>query len=133
MRTKVFLGALAVAGLAAMAVPALAQQTQSRLYDITKNHRLRVCQFPLYYSISYRNPKTGEIEGIDADLSKAVLVSAVHTLAMVAAGGCLALLAYRYLGLKFVSRSWFNLDAAWAASLILVGSLSLASGLAGWL
>jgi hypothetical protein len=29
-----------------------------------------VCQFPLYYSISFRNPKTGEIEGIDADLSK---------------------------------------------------------------
>jgi hypothetical protein len=29
-------------------------------------------------------------------------------------------------GLKFVSRSWFNLDATWAISLILVGALSLA-------
>jgi hypothetical protein len=28
--------------------------------------------------------------------------------------------------LKFVSRSWFNLDASWAFSLILVGALSLA-------
>jgi hypothetical protein len=35
-------------------------------------------------------------------------------------------LDYCYLGLKFVSRSWFNLDAIWAASLILVGTLSLA-------
>ena len=31
----------------------------------------------------------------------------------------------RYLGLKFVSQSWFNLDATWASSLILVGALSL--------
>ena len=47
-----------------------AQQTQSRLYEVTKSKKLRVCQFPLYYSISFRNSKTGEIEGIDADLAK---------------------------------------------------------------
>ena len=47
-----------------------AQQTQSRLYEVTKSKKLRVCQFPLYYSISFRNPKTGKIEGIDADLAK---------------------------------------------------------------
>jgi cyclohexadienyl dehydratase len=47
-----------------------AQALQSRLFDVTKSKKLRVCQFPLYYSISFRNPKTGEIEGIDADLSK---------------------------------------------------------------
>ncbi len=50
--------------------PADAQQTQSRLFEITKNKKLRVCQYPLYYSISFRNPKTGQIEGIDADLAK---------------------------------------------------------------
>jgi hypothetical protein len=32
---------------------------------------------------------------------------------------------YRYLGLKFVARSWFNLDAVWAVSLILVGTIAL--------
>ena len=48
---------------------------------------------------------------------------------MVAAGGSLAWLAYRYLGLKFVSQSWFNLDAIWAASLILVGAIALALNL----
>jgi ABC-type amino acid transport substrate-binding protein len=51
-------------------VGANAQTVQSRLNEITKSKKLRVCQFPLYYSISFRNPKTGEIEGIDADLSK---------------------------------------------------------------
>jgi hypothetical protein len=62
---------------------------------------------------------------INANLGMAVLVSVVHAAAMIAAGGCLAWLVYCYLGLKFVSRSWFNLDAAWAVSLILVGALAL--------
>ncbi|MGC2203393.1 MAG: hypothetical protein WA633_25025, partial [Stellaceae bacterium] len=67
---------------------------------------------------------------INANLGVAVLVSVVHAAAMIAAGGLLAWLVYRYLGLKFVSRSWFNLDATWASSLILVGALSLSIGLA---
>ena len=66
------LGALALAGtVGALSITgAEAQQTQSRLYEVTKSKKLRVCQFPLYYSISFRNSKTGEIEGIDADLAK---------------------------------------------------------------
>ena len=63
---------------------------------------------------------------INANLAMAVLVSVVHSVAMIAAGGFLAWLVNRYLGLKFVSRSWFNLDATWAFSLVLVGALSLA-------
>jgi len=47
-----------------------AQALQSRLFDITKNKKLRVCQYPLYYSISYRDPTTGQLTGIDVDLSK---------------------------------------------------------------
>jgi hypothetical protein len=68
---------------------------------------------------------------MNANLSMAVLVSVVHSLAMIAAGGSLAWLVYRYLGLKFVSRSWLNLDASWAFSLVFVGVLSLAMTLAG--
>jgi hypothetical protein len=68
---------------------------------------------------------------MNANLSMAVLVSVVHSLAMIAAGGSLAWLVYRYLGLKFVSRSWLNLDATWAFSLVFVGVLSLAMTLAG--
>jgi hypothetical protein len=65
------------------------------------------------------------------NLGMAVVVSAVHSLAMIVAGGLLAWLVYRYLGLKFVSRSWFNLDASWAVSLVLVGALSLVIGMVG--
>ena len=67
---------------------------------------------------------------INANVSMALLVSVVHSVTMIAAGGILAWLVYRYLGLKFVSRSWFNLDVTWSLSLILVGALSLAINLA---
>ena len=66
---------------------------------------------------------------MNANLAMAALVSVVHAIAMVAAGGCSAWLVYRYLGLKFLSRSWFNLDTAWASSLILVGAIALVLGL----
>ncbi|MDZ4367172.1 MAG: hypothetical protein U0987_09140 [Afipia sp.] len=69
---------------------------------------------------------------VGANLSTAVLVALVHSAAMIAAGGLSALLVYRYLGLRFVSRSWFNLDAVWAVSLILVGALALGLNLADW-
>jgi hypothetical protein len=66
---------------------------------------------------------------INANLGMAVLVSGIHSVAMIAAGGFLAWLVYRHLGLKFVSRSWFNLEATWAFSLVLVGALTLAVNL----
>jgi hypothetical protein len=64
------------------------------------------------------------------DLRMAVLVAAAHGAAMIVAGGLLAWLVYRYLGLKLVARSWFNLDRVWACSLIVVGAISLANALA---
>ncbi len=62
---------------------------------------------------------------ISSGFDTALLVSLVHTLALFAAAGASAWLAYRYLGLKFISRSWFNLDAIWALSLVAIGLLSL--------
>jgi len=67
---------------------------------------------------------------INTNLGMAGLVAVVHAIAMIAAGGCLAWLVYRYLGLKFVARSWFNLDTLWAVSLILVGAVALVLSLA---
>jgi hypothetical protein len=55
----------------------------------------------------------------------AVLVAAVHTLAMLLAGMGMAWLTYRYLGLNFVRRAWFNLDKVWAASLVAAGGAGI--------
>lgn len=64
-----------------------------------------------------------------ADAAPAMLVAAAHTLAMVSAGALLAVLVYRWFGLRAVSRTWFNLDTVWALSLLLVGLLSAAAAL----
>jgi hypothetical protein len=66
---------------------------------------------------------------IQSDLGMAVLVSATHSVTMIAAGGLSAWLVYRYLGLNFLSRIWLNLDMAWVVSLIVVGTVSLAFSL----
>ena len=66
------------------------------------------------------------------NLAMAAIVSLAHSIAMISAGGCVAWLVYRYLGLRFVSRSWFNLDTIWAASLVLVGTIAFAIGLYDW-
>lgn len=62
---------------------------------------------------------------IGGTLTIAIVVAVAHTLAMTLSGGALALGVYHWLGLKFLSKSWFNLDVIWALSLILVGLLAL--------
>ena len=62
---------------------------------------------------------------MSTNLGAALTVALAHTLAMSAAGGALAIGVYHWLGLKFLTRSWFNLDLVWALSLVLVGVVSL--------
>ena len=47
----------------------LAQPAASRLERIKAAGRMRVCIWPDYYSITYRNPKTQILAGIDIDLA----------------------------------------------------------------
>lgn len=54
-------------------------------------------------------------------------VTLAHTAAMVGAGGILAFAVYKWLGLNFLRKGWFDLEIVWALSLILVGGLALAS------
>lgn len=65
------------------------------------------------------------------NIGNALIVAFVHTAAMTIAGGILATLIYFWLGLKFLSKTWFNLDIVWALSLILVGSFGIYSAYAG--
>jgi hypothetical protein len=53
----------------------------------------------------------------------------VHTLAMSLSGAVIAVVIYLWLGLKFLSRTWFNLDVVWALSLVLVGLFGIYSAL----
>jgi hypothetical protein len=69
---------------------------------------------------------------VETNLGMAILVSMAHSLAMIVAGGTMAWLVYRHLGLRLVAGSWFNLEAVWASSLVIVGGLSLAGTINMW-
>ncbi len=59
-------------------------------------------------------------------IAMALTVALVHTCAMLTAGLTIAWGVYRWLGLRFLKQSWLNLDAAWAASLVLTGGVACA-------
>ncbi len=46
---------------------------------------------------------------------------------MVMSGGFVALAVHEWLGLSFISKSWFNLDIVWVLSLIVVGAVGVTS------
>lgn len=65
------------------------------------------------------------------NISTAVSVAIVHTIAMTVIGGVIATIIYFWLGLKFLSSTWFNLDIVWALSLVIVGGFGIYSTLVG--
>ena len=65
------------------------------------------------------------------NISVAFLVALAHTAAMTIAGGIIATIIYYWLGLKFLSKTWFNLDIVWALSLVLVGAFGIYAALNG--
>ena len=62
-------------------------------------------------------------------LWQGLAATAVHTVAMVAVAGAIALLVYRVLGLEVLRRGWVNLDLVWAVALIGSGAAALALSL----
>ena len=67
--------------------------------------------------------------GLIANTGLAIGVALAHTGALVLAAGGLAWLVFRVLGLKVLTRSWFDLSRLWATSLGLAGALGLWSAL----
>lgn len=59
----------------------------------------------------------------------AVVVSLVHTAAMIASGLGVAWVVYRYLGLRALRAAWLNLDRVWAIGLIASGAAAVALAL----
>ena len=55
----------------------------------------------------------------------AALAVAVHTAAMLAVTGAIALMVYDFVGLGFLRRGWINLDLIWAMALMAMGLLLL--------
>ncbi|XGA81081.1 hypothetical protein OR573_05380 [Halomonas sp. CH40] len=90
---------------------------------------------PIYLGMCSVAPSDGGHVAAEAlmnqNLQSAFLVALAHTAAMTLAGGIIAAAIYFYFGLKFLSRTWFNLDVVWALSLVLVGAFGIYSALNG--
>ncbi len=101
-------------------------------FAIAIAHGAGLMLVPIYLGLCRTADVGHEAAGplIQGSLGIAALVAGVHVAVMIAAGGCMAWLVYRYLGLKFVSQSWFNLDTSWALTFVLVGAVALAFNLA---
>ena len=50
---------------------------------------------------------------------------AVHTAAMLAVTGLIAVVVHEWLGLAFLRCAWFNIDLVWSAALLLAGLIVL--------
>ena len=68
MRIPVLSPALLL-GLALLSSSFLASAADNRLDRINASHAVRVCIWPDYYGITYRNPKTMQLSGIDIDMA----------------------------------------------------------------
>ena len=66
--------------------------------------------------------------GNDALLATLAAVG-LHSVAMLAVAGLLAVVVYQKLGVEVLRRAWINLDFIWVGTLIVVGSIALGVGL----
>ena len=60
-----------------------------------------------------------------AGLGTALVVSLVHTAAMIGSGLAIAWVVYRYLGLQALRAAWLDLDRVWAIGLIVSGMAAI--------
>ncbi len=69
----------------------------------------------------------GPAHGIAAPGAPLVLLAAVglHTAAMLAVTGVIAITVYEWIGVSFLRRGWINLDLVWTAALFATGFLLL--------
>jgi hypothetical protein len=66
-------------------------------------------------------------DGIVRAVGEGMLAAGVHSAAMIAMTGTVAVLVYDILGLSVLQRWWVNIDKVWAASLVGAGAVVLLS------
>lgn len=101
-------------------------------FAIAMAHGAGLMLLPIYLGLCGLDESThgAAAELMTTGVMIAVTVAVVHSIAMIGGGGALALAVYEWLGPRFISRSWFNLDLVWSLSLIAVGLFALWSVLA---
>ena len=85
-------------------------------------HGAGLMLWPALMAICY---PAGAEPGDAGALAPAALGIGVHTLAMLAVTGAVAVGVYEWIGLGILRRAWFNLDLVWTIALVAAGALLL--------
>jgi len=103
-------------------------------FAVATAHGAGLMLLPIYLGICAAGEQDARHQAAAAlmrgNLGTAIAVSFVHDTAMIVSGGIVAFAVHEWLGLRFISKSWFNLDVVWAQSLIFVGAIGLTSAAA---
>jgi hypothetical protein len=67
--------------------------------------------------------------GATDSLVPALAAVGLHSLAMLAVAGAIAVVVYQKVGVEVLRRAWINLDFLWVGALVVVGGMALGLGL----
>jgi hypothetical protein len=70
-----------------------------------------------------------EMSGGNDSLLPALAAVGLHSAAMLAVTGTLAVVVYQHVGVEVLRRAWVNLDLIWVGALVVVGGMALGLGL----
>ena len=81
---------------------------------------------PILLPLGHGESHAGHLPASES-LTLALAAVGVHTLAMLAVTGAIAVVVYDWVGLAFLRRGWINLDLLWTAALAATGLILLIS------
>ena len=80
---------------------------------------------PIADAHSEHSHHTAAFSSLGPSAGTALAALAVHTMAMLAAAGAVAIVVYEWAGLAFLRRGWINIDLIWVFALIGAGVVLL--------
>jgi hypothetical protein len=90
-------------------------------------HGAGLMLFPILLGMAPNSGHAHHMAAMHAhSIAQAVAVVLLHTGAMIAVAGVIAIMVYDWVGLAILRSAWINLDTIWAGALVTAGVLSLA-------
>lgn len=80
-------------------------------------------------TVPHEHAQVATATSVGSSVAAGLAAVGIHTLAMLAVAGVIAVPVYEWLGLAFLRRGWINLDLLWALALIGAGVILLVSRL----
>lgn len=68
---------------------------------------------------------SGPVDGVLGAAVRGVVVTGIHTVAMIAVAGVIAVVIYQVVGLAILRSAWINLDKIWAVALVGSGAATI--------